>query len=95
MPPIFDLAPEQLLGVRGLAAKAGGPPGPVAVKWKKSGKAACEEEVMAHGVSKSCFESGLPECGGDQQCLDAIRAWIQQEEAAIELYKGMCKQFGR
>lgn len=69
--------------------------GPVAVKWKKSGKEACEEEVMVHGVSKSCFESALSECGGDQRCLDAFRAWIQQEGAAIELYKGICKQFGR
>ena len=25
---------------------------------------------MAHGVSRSCFESGLSEYGGDQQCLD-------------------------
>ena len=67
--------------------------GPTAVKWKRSGKAACEEEVVAHGASRSCFEAALSECGGDQQCVDAVNAWIQQETAAIEIYKNRCKEF--
>lgn len=69
--------------------------GPTDVKWKKSGKEACEEEVTAHTVSKSCFESALSECGGDEQCIAPINAWIQQESGAIELYKNKCKEFDR
>jgi len=69
--------------------------GPVKPTWKKKDKAACEEELQAHGVSKSCFENALSECGGDKACIDSVNAWIKSEETAISYYKFMCGQFGK
>ena len=71
------------------------PAGPTAVRWKKTGKAACEEEVAAYEVGKSCFEAGLSECGSDQGCLDSINAWIRHEADQADAYRKRSKFFDR
>lgn len=71
------------------------PIGPKAVKWKKSGKAACEEEVLAHGVAKACFQAALSECGSDEQCIDSVNRWIAHETRGEEHYRARCKWYER
>lgn len=46
--------------------------GPTPVRWKNSGKAACEEEVMGYETGKACFEAALAECGHNQECIDSV-----------------------
>lgn len=71
------------------------PIGPKAVKWKKSGRAQCEEEVAAYRVGKACFEGALSECGSDQQCIDSVSAWIAHEAKGEAHNRALCNRHER
>ena len=50
----------------------------------------CAEEVVAHTVSKVCYEAALPECGTDEDCAQKIRRRIQKAEHMIQVYEYYC-----
>ncbi len=64
-------------------------------KWKKTGLAACEEEVQAYTVGKTCFEDSLRKCRGDAECRKHIEKWINHEATMIDLYRAKCGEFLR
>jgi len=61
------------------------------VKWNKSGKSACEEEVEAHKVSWACLVAGISECGSDFQCRMRINTLIAHHAEAISNYRKLCE----
>jgi hypothetical protein len=61
------------------------------VKWTKSGKSACEEELEAHKVSWACLIAGIAECGSDFQCKLRINALIAHHAEAISNYRKLCE----
>jgi hypothetical protein len=66
--------------------------GPSAVKDRPYGDL-CQEEVLAYGAGKACFEAAKSECGDDPQCLKDIQAWADNEAEMQQRYLKECSKY--